>query len=122
MSDLLSRLEKATGAFGAVEAAGIANSLSPWETNTEEWHLLVAALRGSLDAALGLVERVLPGSCVTLHGPFSSINIPSPVPNFCWAEIIHSMPGALSPRGWGATLPLALLTALLKAVEEKKQP
>jgi hypothetical protein len=58
---LLERVEAATGAFGAVEAAGIANSLSPWETNSDEWHLLVAALRGDLNTTLSLLQRVLPG-------------------------------------------------------------
>lgn len=72
----------------------------------------------SIDAALALVERKLIDPHFSLSGPAKYLNIPSPLPNYWWAEIIH---GKLAPyigkRGWGATAPLALLAALLRALE-----
>ena len=71
LKDLEKRLQETTGPVDGVTAAGVANSLSPWETESNEWWLLVKALQGSIDAALALVEAVLPGaefSLTNLYG------------------------------------------------------
>lgn len=71
----------------------------------------------SLDAALALVERVLPGAFIELSGPRKYLHIPTPVPNRWRAECGHI--------GWGSTPALALLAALLKALiaaEVEKAP
>jgi hypothetical protein len=65
----------------------------------------------SLDRALALVKRVLPGAWIELSGPRKYLHIPTPVPNYWRAEC-----GCV---GWGATPALALLAALLKALLAK---
>lgn len=70
------------------------------------------AFTASLDASLALVERLRPGAYVELSGPRKYLNIPTPVPNRWCAQIVE--PGHRG--GWGATAPLALLAALLKAL------
>jgi hypothetical protein len=71
----------------------------------------------SLDAALALCERVRPGAWIMLSGPRKYLNIPTPVPNY-WLAVVDVFPP--QARGWGATLPLALLAALLRTLIEDK--
>jgi hypothetical protein len=72
----------------------------------------------SIDAALALVERALPDSYVELSGPRKYLHIPTPVPNRWCASIVE--PGYRG--GWGATPPLAILAALLKAKIAQEAP
>lgn len=75
----------------------------------------VPAYSASVDAALSLIERVLKDPHHTLSGPAKYLNIPTPIPNYWWAEIVHDFPGKTGRRGWGAAPALALLAALLEA-------
>lgn len=67
----------------------------------------------SIDAALALAERVSPG-WIEVNGPRKYLNIPTPVPNHWRAEVSGW-------TGWGHTAPLAILSALLRALIAQKE-
>jgi len=59
-ADIRCRLAEATGPLDDVAAHDLASAVFR-PAFTPEWYLLEAALRGSLDAAIALVEQKLPG-------------------------------------------------------------
>jgi hypothetical protein len=82
MPDLLERVEKATANLSGNEASELV-ALSPWPAHTDEWLLFGKAICASLDAAVGLVERVRPEAGWTIDrywlskskGPFYSVEM-----------------------------------------------
>jgi hypothetical protein len=120
---LLARVENATGpdreidkALFAVFDPERANRMTyvQYEGYAPMW--TAPAYTASLDAALALVERVLPNAYHETSGPRRYLEIPAPVPNRYRAEIRFGE--ALNGRtsaGWAATLPHAILAALLRA-------
>ncbi len=99
MDELLKRIEAASGPPDAVTAAQWA-SLA-FSIESEEWRLLIAALRGSIDAALALVERRLPGcgyEIIAFENKEAGVQV-------CLADEMVD----------GKTTPLAILAALLRA-------
>jgi hypothetical protein len=107
-------VEGAGGPITHGEEIGWCIRHSPWylthEANDPLWTEFVRALTGSLDAALGLVDRALPGAGLLIGRHQTPETRP-------WARIgpWHA------PDATGATLPLAVLAALLKALSEKDQ-
>lgn len=75
----------------------------------------------SLDAAVALVERLLPGAWRETSGPRAYLNIPKAVPNYWRATVQPWGPKNANTAGWGATEPLAILAALLKALEAREE-
>ena len=87
----------------------------------EDWksvalHIGATEITASIDAALALVEAKLPGYCVLMA--FNSTKARA-------RADIHSEPlgsvGTWTDGGNGATLALAILSALLRALEAKEQ-
>lgn len=79
------------------------------------------AYTASLDAAIALVERKLPGCYREISGPRKYLNIPSPVPNRFLAEITTGGGfNSYRANGWGASEPIALLRALFKALQAQE--
>lgn len=112
---LIERLEKLTGPLDGVDAACAANDLAPWwPTESKEWHLFNAALRGSIDAAVALVERVLPGWVFDLIGQ-EYVTAPNGYKPFGWTvELVNGK----RVQGQSALLPVAILIATLRALSE----
>ena len=72
----------------------------------------------SLDAAIGLVERMLPECYRELSGPRKYLNIPTSVPNRFRAEITTNSGFQSSTAvGWGKYEPIALILALFHVLE-----
>jgi hypothetical protein len=125
LQELLSRVEKAEGPDRELDreiclAARENVSTDPlsgfvWRPNGGGGWSDVPDLTASLDAALALVERVLPGSYVELSGPRKYLHIPTPVPNR-WKAYIATFNHDGDKTGWAATPALALLAALLRAL------
>jgi len=80
----------------------------------------VPGLTASIDAAVGLVERMLPGCWVDLCGPRKYLHIPTPSPNH-WRGMVNAWNAQGDVVGWGATPALALIAALLRAMIAKEQ-
>lgn len=112
---LLERVKKCEGPVDGPTAAGWANDLSPWATNSSEWYLFVHALGGSVDAALGLVERVLPGCAYRVQRNLDGSH---------WAELQRLNQNPINAEKYDVwneggnqkTAPLAILAALLTAL------
>lgn len=69
LRELERRLSEAKGCYESVDAA-LAKAIDaafPFETDPDARYELISAVSGSLDAAIALVERVLPGAEVTLR-------------------------------------------------------
>lgn len=64
----------------------------------------------SLDAAIALCERVLPGCYREMTGPRKYLNIPTPVPARFRAVVNNA-------TGWHDQEPIALVLAALRALE-----
>lgn len=71
----------------------------------------------SLDAAVALVERCLPGAYRETTGPRRYLNIPTPVPARFRAEILHD---EVSATAWHDREPIALVLALLRALQSQE--
>jgi hypothetical protein len=105
---LIAKLEKAEGPSRELDA--LIALASGWTVHHgDNWigphgQIVVPAYTASLDAAMTLVPE---GEWVELSGPRKYLNIPLPVPNHWRAEAGNI--------GWGATAPLALCTAALRA-------
>lgn len=124
---LIERLEVASGNFGGIEAWDIAGDLSPWGSSGLRTELLVSAMEGSLDAALALAERVLPGWRWTMAAPSESRRVPDAYfariesPDFdcvTWEAGDKCTTDVLAGRdafAYAATPALALCLAVLKA-------
>ena len=137
IAGLIERLEAATGPDRELDAAIVAHfnnaSVRRYPPQTDfgpgaRWqfwsrdgaHFLgseskfpVPPLTASLDAALALVERVRPGAWIEMSGPRKYLNIPAPVPNRWRVEVDERI-------GWGSTLAIALLIALLRTLETEQ--
>ncbi len=134
LSDLLLRVEGATGADRALDAAiehatrfhrGLQLGLKPehiavWrhvgngEVESQGTRYASPAYTGSLDAALALVTRVLPGWQVTLgqhRAPGKRGDL--------WKASLTSPQGGGMDTGWAPTPALALLAAMLKALQQE---
>lgn len=112
MGDLISKLQAAPGPLSGKDVEECIR-LSPWYANTPShdplWNDFVRALQGSIDAALALAERVLPG-CKVLVGLRQT---PDTLP---WARVGEwSAPDAAAP-----TLPLAITLATLLALQSQE--
>jgi hypothetical protein len=110
LQELLARVEKAEGPDRELEVR--LHSIDPACGRIPVSQTYYTA---SLDAALALVERVLPGSYVELSGPRKYLHIPTPVPNR-WKAYIATFNHDGDKTGWAATPALALLAALLRAL------
>ena len=66
---------------------------------------------GSIDAAMTLLPS---DTWFELKGPRKYLNIPSPAPNY-WFAYISTYNYEIDKPGWGATPPLAICAAALKA-------
>jgi hypothetical protein len=117
MTDLIARLEAATEGSRELDAyvaraVGInvtySNEITPEPCGDDDCYL--PNYTTSIDAALALIERKLPGSYIDLSGPRKYLHIPTPAPNHWRAEI------RAQSFGWGATAPLALVLAILRAL------
>ena len=111
--ELINRLEAATGSFGPIEAWDIVEQ-GPFGTSGPLAELFAAALQGSLDAALALAERVLPGWHYELTPGRAEIAAEQ------WAY--HD--SAEDEGGQSAsakTTPLALCAAILKATDTGRE-
>ena len=130
--DLLNRLREATGADRVLDAPLWAMSdLCPiidermfYRRNEEEDICdLVPRYTASLDAAMALVKAKLPDVWYELNGPRKYLHIPTDSPNYWkaklepWGKSITEAGGI----GWGATPALALLIALLEALNAQEQ-
>lgn len=69
----------------------------------------------SIDAAVALVEKMLPGAFREMTGPRRYLNIPTPVPAKFRSEILHDAGSAVA---WHDHEPIALLIALLTALDD----
>lgn len=74
-------------------------------------------LTASIDAAVALVEKMLPGAFREMTGPRRYLNIPTPVPAKFRSEIFHDAGSAVA---WHDHEPIALLIALLTKLKENK--
>jgi hypothetical protein len=109
LASLLARVEVATGANYDLEYL-IASALEP-----ERLHWLQTPPRytASLDAALALVERVLPPeTSFVLRKSTEGYWVRKGIPAGCWGVILNDAPGWTVAK----TPALALLAALLRAV------
>jgi hypothetical protein len=107
LTELIERLEKATGPDRELDAAIRDALYSP--SARVGWPPYTA----SLDAALALVEEKLPCQWVRLDY-WTDINIERPRASILpKGELIHGF------AAHGATLPLALLLALLRALQSQ---
>lgn len=68
----------------------------------------------SVDAALALVERLLPGTYVELSGPRKYRHSPTPA-NSKWCAKVGE-----NGVGWSETAPLAIIIAFFKTYERKR--
>lgn len=112
MRDLISKLQAASGPLNGMDVEECIR-LSPWYADTPAhdplWSDFVRALQGSIDAALALVERVLPGVRWS-RMPDGAVMLYRG--NGCFQPILEA-PG----RAHGASL--AILAALLSALISK---
>lgn len=118
LTALLERVKAATGPDRELDAAivralGLAeNDLVFYIGRGDDWPQ--AKITASIDAALALVEKMLPGamqaSGIMEEGPFCRLVVPNPE---YW--------GYREFKGDGVTQPLAVLAALLTALIEKRQ-
>jgi hypothetical protein len=104
ISDLITRLEGAEGADRELDIAVARAFLLPW---SREWTPPAPPYTSSLDAALGLAERVLPGSRWMVERHFDGSG---------WA-MIHAKPGTERDMTEAKTPALALVLAVLKGKE-----
>ncbi len=116
MHELLNMLRSATGPMTDKEVERCIR-LSPWYNNVPShdplWNDFCKALYGSVDAALALVERCLPGWTWMLDknesGPFDFV---------LWADTgLKSKANAT-----GSSAPLAILAALLTTLISELTP
>ena len=106
---ILERLRAATGPFKVHDANDLAYDAG---FHGENYALMVAALRGGVDAvgsALALVDRMLPGAAYDLHKSDKGYSF----------SILRADLGR--PYFGGATPALAILTALFAALEAKER-
>lgn len=113
-ADLIARLEALTGPVDGGEIDRLIK-LSPWYHDTPSsdplWGLFVRALQGSLDAAIALTERLLPGYVWSIsdgdeHGPNA---------------FVHHRDNKMPVGDMAATPAIALLIATLKALATKEE-
>lgn len=145
LDDLLSRVEAATGPDGELDAAlwlrfvpgttrkatTVNHPKGPYiiDETREHFRLVtVPAYSASLDAALALCERVLPGWAWCAAGPDAETSEP-----LCWATLAGPVrmvkldwdgppePDRETITSYAMTPALALLAALLKAVQAQSQ-
>lgn len=126
---LIERLEKATGADRALDALIDARfrigpvdgpqrlwkNFPTWKANTPSvgrvsagFHWASISFTGSVDAALSLVERVLPGAEMELTNLYGVAGV-----------TIHSEYGPFYGSNECGSFPLAICLALLRAVQAK---
>ena len=138
-AEIIERLEKAEGpdrnldwliaeaALGATRRdrmKGFIGEQPIWQytvgTSSGSESVMIPAYTVSLDAAITLVERMLPGNFREISGPRKYLNIPSPVPARFRAEITTDA-WFDSYVGWGQSAPTALLIAMFKALEAREE-
>lgn len=124
MSDLHSVKGRIEGASGPVELSG--PDLARYTTalfgkgvwTEQDAALVAAAFRGSVDAALALVERMLSGWAWSFCADHCNLD------THAWINVraaVHPQDGTSSDGfdGFGATMPLAILSALITALLSK---
>lgn len=140
LPDLLERIEAATGSdreldgriwcaingynFVAWDGAGVVYRFrEPGIRHMDAAH--VQPVTRSVDSALALVERVLPGWTFTIARHYGHDNPTGPFyADMASVEWIQDLPGTEGQQAeaYGATPALALLSALLKALIAKASP
>lgn len=111
-ADIVSRLEAAEGADRELDIEIVRRCISPDEAVLHErYGVHCYEFTGSLDAAIGLVERLLPDWYMQLErrpgrDPYAALGMPTAAD---WTA-----------EAAAATLPLALLLALFRALEAEK--
>lgn len=98
--------------YGEPDAVWVSGGYGAYEFHDPERYT------ASLDAAIALCDRVLPGNYREITGPRKYLNIPTPVPGKFRAQLTTDA-GIKSYRsiGWGETEAIALLLATLRALE-----
>lgn len=124
--DIASLLAKVTAATGPsheldrliTEITGYPNVYRN-EDGSIPFTAIVANFTGSVDAALALVERLLPGWMVE-HIGADAVGAPMAMKTIGWTvELGSGHHLALDgPQGQAATLPIAILAALLTSLKE----
>ncbi|MGE0575399.1 hypothetical protein [Reyranella sp.] len=120
-ADIRRRLAEATGPLDDIAAHVLSSATFP--PFSHEWYLLDAALRGSIDAALALVEEKLPGwswSVDTMTVPPGDWSKLKRLPLAKLAEpVVTEFGFAIGQRAYeqAATPALAVLAALFAALE-----
>lgn len=121
LRDLLVRVEKATGPDRELDA-DIHEAFAPrpdsFRREGFEWidpkmpsvRFAPDRFTASIDTVMALVEKRFPRVFLELSGPRRYLNIPTPVPNVWRAELSWD-----HGTGWGSTMPLAILSALLRS-------
>lgn len=123
LRELLARVEAATGADREIDIA-IFTALLPFG-GSRRWHHFGDAVEGStgylvetprvvthsIDATIGLVERLLPTALIDIH---------QNIGGYAWATTLTD--GAYCVEGKATTLPVAILVALLRALIAKAEP
>jgi hypothetical protein len=124
LQELLERVEKATGEDRQLDGDILKALIHPnadmrhdgdayWLPDVEMHGFETPYYTSSIDAALSLVEEKLPGWGYDLHGGGADRKI--------YVTLWHADEKSRFLNGRGATLPLALLNALLRALISKEE-
>lgn len=128
LDELLAKVEAATAEDPKLDReifVGIGFEFAEHDCNWHKGDIIVSAysrddrVTASLDAAVALVEKMLPGCWLDLAGPRKYLHIPTPSPNY-WRGMVNAWDAHGDVVGWGATPALALIAALLKALVATK--
>jgi hypothetical protein len=122
LNDLLERVEGASGPDADLSMGVVFVAIPAGNVEARRWAWGIGDFTASLDAALGLVERVLPGWKWTVahHHNMPDCETPDPRPYYADAASAAWIEGETRRKehaeAFGHTPALALLAALLRAI------